>query len=676
MRKRTVQRWLLLPLCLVLLVSCRKRPDDYGDADVVDFKLGNLLAEFTPPATLDELNAAAETTGGWNESLVADSLQLLRDRQRDEPVLCTVEEALALRNDSNENNEKIKNALGRLPGNESDADFEQDITRHSLQSVKNTNPLLGSSVAEFEVSTLTGIGLFNFDWNFRPFAAAEYVESWQSSADGLYEKVVIRDDIVWSDGQPVTAQDVEFSFQVIMTEQIPIPAVRSGTDKLKCVKAYDDRTVVFFHNEALETNVWNINFPLIPKHVYESTIPQDPTMTESDDHVAIDQKPVVGGPYEILSRTPTEVVLQRRDSYYMHEGQQVRDKPYFKKVRFRINPDASTALIGLKAGDVDTMELMAAQWTSQTNNDDYYEKNTKARAVEWVSFSFFWNTQSVFFEDVRVRQAMSCAFDHQELLSTLRYGRDEPCTGTFHPTSRWHPGPGNAVKNMPQPMQMDRDRAKQLLDDAGWTDTDGDGYRDKEIDGQQRKFEFTILVRNQKERIDICELLKQNLRSVGVMCNISTLESATLQDKMLNKKFDAAYGGWGTGADPDTSDNIWGTGQNRNYVSYSNPIIDEMFGEGRKLQRDRKPWKELLVWADEETKRYLGLEPTLADQVPQREDCYAVIQAVLWRDKPYTWLFYRNAYYAFSKRLRGYTFSPRGPYSFGPGFSSVWTPAH
>jgi peptide/nickel transport system substrate-binding protein len=184
-----------------------------------------------------------------------------------------------------------------------------------------------------------------------------------------------------------------------------------------------------------------------------------------------------------------------------------------------------------------------------------------------------------------------------------------------------------------------------------------------------------MVVRNTPERIKICELLAQNLRLAGVACNVKPLESATLQDKMFNKQFDAAFGGWGTGADPDTSDNIWGTGQQRNFVSYSNSMVDELFAEGRKLQPDRTLWKELKLWQDLDTRRYLMLDEELAEARPTREDCYAAIHALLWRDQPYTWLFYRNAFEGFSKRLRGYNFSPRGITGYGPGFSSLWMPS-
>ena len=122
-------------------------------------------------------------------------------------------------------------------------------------------------MTEFEVSSLTGFGLFGFDWNFTPFASKDAVRSWQTSKDGLYDKVIMRDDLLWSDGTPITAHDIEFSFKVIMSSQVPIRAQRTGTEAIKYVKAYDDQTLVYFHNEPLQTNVWNINFSIIPKHV-------------------------------------------------------------------------------------------------------------------------------------------------------------------------------------------------------------------------------------------------------------------------------------------------------------------------------------------------------------------------------------------------------------------------
>jgi peptide/nickel transport system substrate-binding protein len=416
--------------------------------------------------------------------------------------------------------------------------------------------------------------------------------------------------------------------------------VRPGTDKIKWIEAYDDYTLVFFHKEALATNVWNVNFPVIPKHVYEKSICDDPTLQDSDYHVKLEDDPVVGGAYVITQRTRgQEIVLSRREDYYTVDGEQVRDKPYFKEIRFRIIADPSVALMALKKGEIDELELNPEQWQSQTNDGDFYEKNTKAYGTEWVYYYFGWNCKTPFFSDRRVRRAMSYAFDHREMLDSLLLGLYEPCTGIFHPTSPWAP------EDPPEPYVQDLGKAEELLDAAGWSDHDGDGIRDKTIDGRKVDFEFSILSFNTPERIAICNLLKDNLDQIGVICRVRPMEFTVLQQKSRDHDFHAMLAGWGTGTDPDTSDNLWVTGENRNYGEYSNPEIDRLFEEGR---REFDPEK--------------------------RKAVYRKIHRILWEDQPYTWLYVRNSFYGFSKELRGYNFSPRGPYSYGPGFGSIYKP--
>lgn len=616
--------------------SKEKEGDTSTNEQNVPFVLGDMIKPFDPPP-LAELEAKVE----WVDRPVIDAMPRLRELQAQEKPLVSIEDALKLKNNTPADNEKILSALGRLPVDEAkDVNWDVAINRHSYGDVNSTNPIFASSVAESDVLGLIGMGLFSFDWNFEAFASKDTVVSWQSSKDGLYDKVVMRDDLTWSDGHPITAHDVEYSFKVILTEAVPVKAQRSGTDKLKYVKAYDDHTLVFFHQESLATNTWNLNFSIIPKHVYEKTIAKDPLLQRIREHVDLENNPISGGAYTIKSRTRgQEIVLERRESYYMHEGKQVRDKPYFKTIRFRIRDNPSVTLLALKAGDIDEMIIVPEQWQTQTNDDEFYKTNTKAFGLEWTEFHFMWNCKSDLFSDKRVRKAMSYAFDHKEMLEKLRYGLDEPCNGIFHRTSRWAPQPA------PQPYRQDQDKAEQLLEEAGWTDTDGDGIRDKMVNGKKVQFAFTILVSSKQDRIDICTLLKQSLDQIGVKCDVKPLEFTVLIDKMTKHDFQAAFGGWGTGTDPDTSDNIWGSGQERNYGEYSNPEVDRLFAAGR---REFDPEK--------------------------RAEIYRQIHTILYEDQPYTWLFFQNAYYGFNKSLRGYKFSPRGPYHYSPGFSSIWKP--
>jgi peptide/nickel transport system substrate-binding protein len=303
----------------------------------------------------------------------------------------------------------------------------------------------------------------------------------------------------------------------------------------------------------------------------------------------------------------------------------------------KVIEDFNTALVALKAGQIEEEMLRAEQWVAQTDDEDFYARNTKVNAVEWTEFHFLWNLQSPFFSDRRVRQAMSWAMDYDELMKVVCHGLYRQSQGPYHPTSWMFP------QDPPQPYHQDFVRAKALLEEAGWTDSDGDGIRDKLIDGQRVPFEFTMLTYQTETGVQAAVLLKTSLEQVGVICNVKPTEFTVLVDSTQKKQFEAAMGGWGSSTDPDGSSNTYMTGEARNYGSYSNPRVDELFREGRReLDHER------------------------------RAAIYAEIHKILWEDQPYTYLFYRNAFYAFSKKLQGYNFAPTGPYLFDPGMYSIF----
>ena len=611
------------------------------------FELGNALEKFDPPS-LEELDKLK-----WTDGRIADGMTLLREEKSGEPApALTAEEALKLRNDSPENNEKILAALGVLqPEGGQGVDFDAKMVRHAGGDLNSTNPLFSSSVTDAEFADLTGLAIMSFDRQLKNFAPKDVVVSWQTSEDGLIDRFVLRDDITWSDGKPFTAQDVEFTFQLIMSDHplLVIPAIRdSGTDKIKAIKAYDDHTVVIFHKEALATNITNINFPILPKHIYENSVKEDPSLKRSAYHTQQEAKPVTAGPYEYVSRKRgEEFVVRRREGYYMHNSKQVRDKPNFAEVRVKTIEDLNTALLALKSGDIQQMELRAEQWAGQTNGDDFYAKNTKVTAPEWTEFHIEWNQRtadgkspSPFFGDSRVRWAMTYAFDYDELIHTITRGLYQQGQGTFHPTSWMFP------KNPPALIKQDLDKAEDLLEEAGWTDSDGDGIRDKEINGQLVPFEFQLMTHQSETGIQTATLMKECLEQIGVIANVKPTEFVVMQDKLIKHEFDASLGGWGAGTDPSMQSNIYGTGAQRNYGQYSNPKVDELFEKGLR-----------------------ELDPA------KRAEIYGAIHLQLWEDQPVTWLFYRNAFFGFNKSLRGYNFGALGPFKYSPGFSSLFVPA-
>ncbi len=595
---------------------------------------------FQPPA-LAKLDASVE----WVEQPVLNGRELLKQYWQNQPAVeVTIEDALELSNDSERANGQILDALGRPPANADEVDWNASIIRHATRDVNSFNPLMLSSMTDFDVHFLLGFGLFGFDWNLRPFASQDAVKSWHTSADRLYDKVILRDDLTWSDGQPVTAHDVVFSFQTIMNPNVPVPAMRSGTNQIRWIEAYDDHTLVFFHRESLATNVWNLNFSVIPKHVYENTVEDDPTLSNSEAHLALERSPITAGPYTLTKHIPNqEIVLTRRESWYLHQGKQVRPKPYLQTVRIRIVEDQAAALTELKSSDLDEMILNSEQWNRQTNGDDFYRRNTKVTATEWTTFSIFWNLKSPFFQDRKVRTVMAYALNHEKMLAETLQGLYQPAIGPFHRTS-WM-----APQELPTPYRQDLEKAAKLLDEAGWKDSDGDRIRDKQIAGRTIPFEFELICPPIEERLAVCRLLKQNLTELGIVCHVQPIEMPQLLSKLMNHRFHAGYGGWGSGTDPDTSENLYSAAaieNGRNYGNYSNPQIDRLFKAGKhEFNREK------------------------------RAEIYRKIHQILWEDQPYLWLYDRNAFHAFSKELRGYHFSPRGPFHYDPGFFSLWKAA-
>ncbi|CAN0341982.1 unnamed protein product, partial [Ectocarpus sp. 4 AP-2014] len=360
----------------------------------------------------------------------------------------------------------------------------------------------------------------------------------------------------------------------------------------------------------LATNVWNINFPVIPKHIYKDSIADDPTLRTSKYHAEQEKHPVYGGPYELERRTRgSEILLKRRENYYQHEGQPVREKPYFAKVRHRVIEDTNTQLLALKSGDVDEALIGAEQWLTQTSGDDFYRVNTKARGAEWTFFYIGWNLKLPLFEDVKVRQALAYTMDYQEMLDDLCYGLYPQCHGTYHPDAWMFPEDAAPL------YKQDLDKAEDLLDEAGWGDSDGDGIRDKKINGRLVPFEFSLMVSNKPDRIAICNLFRENLESIGIRCNIAPLEAAVFQERTFKKNFQAFFSGWGAGADPYTNKNIYGTGQDRNYGSYSNPEVDRLFAAGEK-EFDRS----------------------------ERAKVYGKIHNLIYADQPYLFLYNRSSF--------------------------------
>jgi len=521
--------------------------------------------------------------------------------------------------------------------------YGETLIRHLEGNPTNLNPIFFSARVEGDVQELLYEGLFTFDaqmeWAINPVM----VESFEPSADHRVDTVRIRPGLTWHDGQPFTAHDVRASYQLIMDDRVPAPAVRSGTDQLDDVRVVDDLTVQFVHKEALPTNVWNIMFPVVPRHIYDNPAERakDPSLLSSEYYNRYNREKVVGnGRFRFVEWIPNDrIVVERWEGF---SG----PRPHFRRVIFKINPDANTSLLLFKKAEVDELQLSAQQFATQTADAEFAAVGLKAFAPEWTYSYIGWNMDgsNPFFTDARVRRAMAHALNVPRMIETLGYNLYEQSHGIFHPAARWA---DPSIK----PIQYDLKEAARLLDEAGWRQSPDDGWRYQTLRGRPRKFEFTLMIPQGAATSEkLAAIFGQDLKRIGVSLLTRTIEWATFQDFNRRHEFEAMIAAWGTGTDPDTLWNIFHSStydDGRNYVGYRNPRVDELF----ELQRREFDESRRIAYFQE-------------------------IQRLIYEDQPYAFLFTRATTWAFHKRLRGVQFSPRGIAGFDPGVIGWWVHRH
>jgi len=518
---------------------------------------------------------------------------------------------------------------------------DETLVRHLKSDPATLHPLFTSSIYESYVEDTVFDSLFTFDREFNWIVNESMVASMNQSEDHKTWTVKLRPGLKWHDGHPLTAHDVAFTWEAIMDPAVPTKTLRSGRDQLESVTALDDLTVQYVHKEALATSKWNMLYSLLPKHILDNPEERkkNPDLQKGDYYLGFAKNPVGCGPYKFVKDSwvrKQQLVVERWDDYH---GQ----KPNFKRQVFKIISDMDTALNLFKKGGLDEIQLSTLQFATQTNDEDFGKLGVKAFNPTWTYYFTGWNTRegsNHFFTDRRVRQAMAYAANIPLVLKKLTYGLSRQASGIFQPGSWMH---NDQVKLFP----YDLEKAGALLDEAGWKINDSDGARYKEIDGEKVKFEFTLLIpQGSTLAPGFAAIFREDLAQLGIDLKQQTMDFSALLKRIRTKDFDAFTMGWGTGVDPDTIGNIWKSDQaekGRNYISYSNPDVDRLHALQR---REFDPGK--------------------------RAGFFKEIHRLIYEDQPYLFLNTGAATWAFHKRIRGVTFSPRGVFSVSPSHLDWW----
>jgi peptide/nickel transport system substrate-binding protein len=481
------------------------------------------------------------------------------------------------------------------------------LTEGSIGDAKRLNPLLATDGASANIASLVFNGLVKYDKNIQ--LVGDLAESFEVTPDCLSVGFTLRKGVKWHDGAEFTGEDVLFTYKAITDPDVVTP-YKTDFEPVKRVELVDPYTVRVSYERPFSPGLASWGMGMLPKHLLQGKdFNTDP----------FNRAPVGTGPFRFREWvTGQKIVLDANAEYF--EG-----KPDMQGYIYRIIPDGATMFLELQALNLDMMGLNPTRYVRQTDTP-FFKKEFNRFKYPALSYTYMgYNLNDSRFSDRRVRQAIAHAIDKQAILTGVLLGLGKPATGPYIPES-WAYDP--SVQDIP----FDPERAKVLLAEAGWKDTDGDGILDK--DG--RAFSFTILTnQGNEERQKTAEIIQQYLSKVGIKTEVRVLEWQSLLHNFIDKKqFEAIILGWGVGLDPDLYP-IWHSSQTKegefNFVSYKNATVDRLLIRGRE-----------------------------SCSFEERKKIYHEIHRLIAEDQPYLFLYYPMALPVIHKRFKGVEPSPIG----------------
>lgn len=435
-------------------------------------------------------------------------------------------------------------------------------------------------------------------------------ESFEGSEDGLVWTFYLKKGVNFSDGHELTAEDIKYTYEIITDPNTN--TVRGYVmEPVESIKIINDYTVQFTLKYAYpDFLTGTMTFGILPAHLYEGTD------INTNPH---NQDPVGTGPFVLTEWLHDDhATFTAREDY--HGG-----RPHLDKVIYKVVANQSALLAAAEAGDIDSAAVPPAEVAR-------IEKDAAKKDLKlWTRWDFGYtyvgfNLADPMFEDVRVRQALGMAIYKPAIIKVAYYGQGKPATSNVVPGIQW------AYNEDIADYEYNVEKAKKLLAEAGWVDTDGDGILDK--DGKPFTFSF-ITNKGNTAREKTLQLVSTFWKKIGVNAEIDALTWTTfITERVLARNFQAIILGW-TGMGPDPDDYaLFHSSQiedGYNFVSYVNPEVDELLVQGR----------------------------TTMD-IETRQPIYDKIQELIHDDYPYIFLMYTKANTVYRDNIRGLIPSPIG----------------
>lgn len=409
---------------------------------------------------------------------------------------------------------------------------------------KTFNPITANEQSSEEIYRHLFAALLGFDTPSQQVEAG-LADTWTNSPDGKTWTFHLRKNLRWSDGEPLTADDVVFTCNQLIynTNFNPVIADALRVDgKDYVVTRLDDLTVQVTTPEVVAPFLMNFasGVPIMPKHVLEKTV-ADKTFPSA---YGVNWNPkdiVCSGPFRIKEYKPAQYIFLERNPYFMEVDKKGQRLPYFDNVVYTVVPDMNTMSLRFLAGECDADDFIYPYEYDRFKTEAAKGRFHLLEPGIGLETAFFWFNQNTnmnpktgkpvvdpmklkWFRDTKFRQAMSYAIDRDAVIRSVYSGRAVPNYGYVTPgDKKWY---DSNTRQYPH----DPDKARALLKEIGMQDRDGDGILE---DSEGHKVEFVLNTNvGNGAREKSAVLIKADLEKIGVRVIFQPIEFNTLVQKI------------------------------------------------------------------------------------------------------------------------------------------------
>lgn len=467
---------------------------------------------------------------------------------------------------------------------ESDApDDDVTFTLGTSTDMITANPFKSAGGTEYEMFFLNYDMLYNFSAeDLSPVSAlAEYPP--EQSADGKTWTFQIRDDVTWSDGEPLTAADIAFTYNLINEKGgLAFKAELGDPIDKNAFVAPDDTTLIWKMETATLAPLAPPWVPIVPEHIWgKFASPQ----YSAQDIKEFRNVPAVGsGPFHLTDwREGQYWEMEANPDYW-------NGPPNVDKVVFRVYKNPEALSLALTSGEVDAASGLPPSIFNTLEGQPNIATNVSSPGT-FTDLAFnFEGTGDPSLRDEDVRDAIALSIDRQALVDRTALGYSSPGNTFILPTfERWHWEPP-----ADQLQGYDPDAAKQLLDDAGYKDVDGDGFRETP-DGDPWQVEL-LTISEFTYSVPEGKLIVGWLKDIGIDATIKTVGESQAYQLWGDQNFDMYVWSWGPSPDPDFISSIFTTDQCGSWSDgcFSDPEYDKLYAE-QKAALDEDERREILA---------------------------------------------------------------------------------